>query len=278
MPPAELTASVLYAGIAMTRRMVDSGDGADDALRYLRQGNAFLMSLDFDLAFLRAREWGWDLFDGQESDAAAFRQTIENLILRAAPIWAVMLPRGRNKVREVLTDDARHCFTIAQLWGNEGDTVAWWDRVSGEVRYNVDLRRLQAGRRAEVKTLERERQLLTGTGYQPVWTAIEDNTAGYDIRSWRETGNDTGHSDRRWRPQYIEVKSSSHGEAIYLTRNEWELAAERHRHWEMDVWIGNSGSPLVLGFDEIRPHVPCDQGQGEWQDAKISVHLLSTED
>ena len=44
--------------------------------------------------------------------------------------------------------------------------------------------RLQIGRAAERRAMARERILLKETEMHPIWVAVDDNAAGYDIKSW----------------------------------------------------------------------------------------------
>ncbi len=229
--PHSLRATVLYAGVAIRQRMVAEEQSPDDALAYLRQGEAYYQSLDYGSANEMADEFGWDVFSSLPEERAAFQQTIDTWVRRSRPAWVGIVPLGRAKVLETLDENMRQCLTIGGLLDNDPDALRWWEALSSWARRDLADRLAALGRAAEERCLARERVLLAGTGHEPIWVAIEDNTAGYDVRSWRP--GDIAEERETWRRHYIEVKSSVGGEAIHLPRSEWEFAVNHPADWEL---------------------------------------------
>ena len=265
-----LRPTLVHAGIEIARQVRSSDCTVDDAIGYLRQGDATTTSFDFAGAVELADLAGWDVFSNSSVEAVAFQQTIELWARRRRPGWWDVLPYGRQKVIDVCSDNMRACFEVAGLLTTDPGILAWWDMMASEARQAADEELLLAGRDAELRSLEREQAYLAGTDRSPIWVAIEDNLAGYDIKSWRRTAEAAD-----WKEHSIEVKSGLRG-AIYLSAREWRYALRHRANWEMQLWA-ESGQPFVLTVELIEPHVPQDVGQGEWQSAKISVAALAAD-
>jgi hypothetical protein len=166
----------------------------------------------------------------------------------------------------------QQCLSIAGLLGNTPESLRWWDSLASWARRDLADKFAALGRAAEERCVDRERGILAGTGREPMWVAIEDNTAGYDVRSWRQ--GDIAEGRESWRRHYIEVKSSVGGEAIHLPRSEWEFAMNHPADWELQVWVGVATEPVVADLAMVRAHVPADLGDGRWESIKVPCAAL----
>jgi len=104
-----------------------------------------------------------------------------------------------------------------------------------------------------------------GRGWKRIDT-LEDNTLGYDIRSFDWSGD-------KIVTRLIEVKSSK-SDTIFITRNEWQNAAGAAPHYCFHVWKIPEARVLEYSVAAIMPHIPLDRGAGEWRE--VCVFLEAT--
>jgi hypothetical protein len=199
------------------------------------------------------------------------RHTISVLIERTTPWWRRLFVLGRDRVKSALDLNETQCFEAAGLFSDNpsADVRAWWDALQEAARSESDSKRLQQGREAERLTIEHETKRLSelGISNRPRWTALDDNTAGYDVHSF-----DKGPAEPIAR--LIEVKSCSRDpQEIFLTRNEWETAIQMAPNYHFHVWTLPDQRLIELTAEDIEKHVPTDRGDGRWQITRI---LLSS--
>lgn len=205
-------------------------------------------------------------------DACGFYQhCIEAAILSFQPVWGRIITLGRKKFSQKLSRDEMQCFRVAGLLEDPPAiaVIGWWDRVAAYARLQGDQARLARARRAEQLSFEHEvnRIRKLGIAAAPVWMAIEDNTAGYDIQSF-----DRGASEPVAR--LIEVKSTILSPLRFrLTRNEWETAKKYGSSYHFHIWhLDDQGSTLhERTVADIQPHIPTDNERGRWENAEIPV-------
>jgi SNF2-related domain/Domain of unknown function (DUF3883) len=102
-----------------------------------------------------------------------------------------------------------------------------------------------------------------------LWVAIEDNTVGYDVRSFDFAGEDLV-------PKLIEVKSTVVSPIqFFLTRNEWDNAVELGAAYHFHIWDMRKSPPVLYErtASQVAAHVPSDNLKGVWKLAQIPVHL-----
>jgi hypothetical protein len=204
-----------------------------------------------------------------DDTAGLFRDAIRGFIEETQPFWMRLSSWGRERVRAALSANEEQCFEAAGLFA-EVPSVAirqWWDELSRKARLSDDDRKLQQGRRAEQLTIVHESQRLAALGITNAvkWVALDDNAAGYDVQSY-----DEGIVEPI--AKLIEVKSTARdSREIFLTRNEWKTAIERVPHYFFHVWLFPEEELIEITPDELRMHIPSDQGTGEWQMTKVSL-------
>jgi hypothetical protein len=204
------------------------------------------------------------------------RQALARVVVAQRPQWAkrVLLGRARffNDMEKVDTE-VRRCFREAGLFDEDPghDVVHWWDCLTLELRGIQNFENLMQGRAAEQKSLEVERIKLKhfGIGLEPKWQAIDDNTVGYDILSYRP-GKDYPTN------LLIEVKSSSRNPpAVIISREEWKKAQEAQANFVFHVWDIRSNKLHEWTFDMIRNHIPFNKGEGKWTSVEVPLKALS---
>ena len=226
-------------------------------------------ALDFEAAYVLAETISPDVSTG---DGIRFYQhCIDGLILKERQIWAKIITLGRQKFTQKLSRDERQCFREAGLLLTPASLriIAWWDRITGEVRLAADLLRIARSRRAERLTLDHETKRLRELGIDrdPIWIAIEDNTAGYDVISY-----DLGPIEPLNR--LIEVKSTIASPLRFqLSRNEWNQACRFGERYHFHIWNLQTEPPQLFErtVADILPHVPTDNELGHWRIADIPV-------
>jgi hypothetical protein len=208
----------------------------------------------------------------QDLDFQRFlRSCISSIVRAQQPWWMPLVPKGREKVRAALNSNEEQCFEDAQLFSTfpDNDVIAWWDSLASEVRAIRQDANNHQGRIGEKLSLEYELRRLKSEGItiDPRWIALDDNSAGYDILSYKRGTVEPV-------AKLIEVKTCSRTVAkFFLTVNEWRTALERSNHYVFHVWLLPEQKLIEFSPDDIRQHVPIDRGEGEWQDALITMPL-----
>lgn len=265
-----LSASILYAGITLVRISAEFSEAIHDSLVRIRNGPATRSGFDYDEALQIGQEFGWELFSSSGDDRQAFRETILSVVSNVQPEWSQYIPFGREILRKNLEIDERQCFEIAGLFtSHDDDVVSWWDECSRIIRPLTDSAKLEIGRRGERLTFERELAVCVPQGLRPAWVALDDNTAGFDVRSWRP-------GERGWAdpiPIYIEVKSSEHSNRVFLTRNEWNFAVRHKNSWQIDFWSLRDVRCDHYRFVDVEPIVPVDSGSGRWETSSLLLSV-----
>jgi Protein NO VEIN, C-terminal len=195
------------------------------------------------------------------------RLQLKHAILAVRPPWSAMIPKGRYEAIKCFPKDIVQCFDEANLLcGHEEATVKWWDELAKAARGNLEDRKLEVGRIGERLSIEHE---FNRTGTKPNWSAIESNFLGYDILSVVDT---TNHEDLR-----IEVKTCDatiEDGCFYLTRNEW-LVAETSSQYLFHLWsLKPEPNLLTLLPSQLKAHVPCNNGSGEWDITIIPFSIV----
>jgi len=263
-----ISASKIYAGIKLRRVGVTGDTDIEPALTSIRVGEATERAFDYDGAIELAAKYSWDLFSDEQDPTLAFRQTIEAFVRKAQPSWLRLFPFGRDHVLGNISGNERQCFDIAGLAICNGpEVVSWWDRLADVARQDRDKRLIELGREGERKSIVFEQKLLSGTGLELHWVAIDDNNAGYDIRSWRAGGAGWGTPE----PKFIESKSASYTPRFFLSRNEWKFAERHQNSWELQLWVADRDTPVRLTHESLCPHMPMDGGHGQWRQVEITL-------
>lgn len=263
-----LSASLMYAGITIARIRNALNTDVPRAMLRIRNGPAALSSFDYDGAQAYADRLTWEVFSHHQDDVTAFRESLHTLIAVDVPTWCHLIPFGRDVLLRNLTDNEAQCFQIARLVDScDADVVVWWDRCAALVRRLDEPDLLSIGRTGERRTFEREQLLLAPHGLSPTWVALDDNTAGFDVQTWRPGGGGWG----ELRPWYIEVKTSGRQSRFFLTRNEWRFAQRHPDSWEVQFWLQEQADPICLSFDSVTQSVPADVGSGQWVTIEIVV-------
>ena len=208
-------------------------------------------------------------------DVGFYRICLASALLAELPEWAKLVTLGRGRfIRRLKTPeyrDVRSLFRQAHLLDEPPslDDIGWWDELQSHVRSRQDTERMARARRAELLSLDLETERCSALGIptKPIWMAIEDNTAGYDILSYAM--GEFGPLNR-----LIEVKSTIASPLrFFLTRNEWEQALVFGSSFVFHIWNLQVEPPALFEKKvcEVAPHVPKDNAKGQWKTAQIPV-------
>ena len=264
-----LTMAAYSAFVVLSRYLANNpGTPLAQAVAIIRQTNADSAVLDY-AGGTTIREIVNADMPGTNCKAA-LRHVARELIKAANPWWLRLVPYGRDKVKAALEQDQAQCLREAGLFDPfpEPNVIAWWDEIGATVRGAIDTERMLQARKAERWSFEYERRRLMelGIALEPEWVALEDNTLGYDIRSFDWSGD-------KIVTRLIEVKSSK-SDTIFITRNEWQNAAGAAPHYCFHVWKIPEARVLEYSVAAIMPHIPLDRGAGEWRE--VCVFLEAT--
>ncbi len=205
-----------------------------------------------------------------ESDA---RRRLRLLVLDHVevenPTWLHLAPAGRRETLLHAPPGVRQILVEAGLaYGDDEDTVAFWDGLASRARGFRDTSLSEIGRRGERLTVERE---TARTGRSPKWIALDSSSDGYDVLSTVSAVD----AQRLT----IEVKTSEQplsGAVFHLTRNEWETASESLNH-AFHLWDLSGRCPrlAVLAVPEAASHIPADSGDGSWESVAIPFRAFA---
>lgn len=265
--PARFRMSAFTAAIGIRRYLRDHpGTAIDEAVIALRRSDADFAGADFasGVELCQSLTDDVDLTDVP----ALIRHALSSLILTHDPWWIKLVPYGRQRLATALTKDELQTFRAAGLYDPQPsiDAIAWWDHIAAQARAVNDERQSEQGRQAELLSFNREINRLKTEGIElsPVWTALDDNGAGYDIKSYRKT--DYGLANL-----LIEVKSTTRKPPrIILTRGEWEAAKKYEAAYVFHVWRLPAEVLTIHTVCDIAPHIPDDRADGSWQAVEIA--------
>jgi hypothetical protein len=184
------------------------------------------------------------------------------------PPWFQLVPYGRRETLLQAPPSIRQVFVEAGLaYGDDQDTVRFWDALAARARGLRDGVLTEIGRRGERLTLQYERNR---TGVEPKWIALESSSDGYDVLS-RVSMFDT-------KRMTIEVKTSEQGTefaSFHLTRNEWVTALDSMAH-RFHLWAlaGSRCQIAVLTIEQVMAHVPDHKGSGVWETLSIPFSVF----
>jgi hypothetical protein len=204
-----------------------------------------------------------------------YRDCVMSLLTREMPTWAKLMTLGRGRfIKRLGGDDYRDIRSIFREAGlltdpPSLDDISWWDRLTSHVRFNSSADAIARSREAERLTLEAERTYLASEGIAdpPRWIAIDDNTVGYDVLSYRKSGESLANL-------LIEVKSTIASPMRFiLTRNEWEVADGAGEAYIIHIWDMTKAPPILhtRRTEDVRPDIPRDNERGRWKDVEIKL-------
>lgn len=213
--------------------------------------------------------------DAPSDNTLFYRDCVTSLLTREMPTWAKLMTLGRGRFLKRLSgDDYRDFRSIFREAGLLKDPpsledIAWWDKITSHVRFSSSADAIARSREAERLTLESEKAYLASEGIvePPRWIAIDDNTVGYDVLSYRKSGETLTNF-------LIEVKSTIASPMRFiLTRNEWDVADGAGDAYIFHIWDMTKNPPILhtRRTEDVRPHVPNDNERGRWKDVEIKL-------
>jgi len=208
---------------------------------------------------------------GQEIANLGYKQglllQLEDLILILNPPWGALLSKGRTEAKNFLPHDALQCFKECGLFEPlNQEIISFWDKLAIAYRNYTQKRLTEIGRQGEKLSFEYEWQR---TGKEPIWQSIESNLSGFDILSISDSNTIS--------KLQIEVKattSSINYAKIHVTKNEW-LTAINSLNYIFHLWLINETNQVFLvPVDNVRKHIPFNNGSGEWETVEIPFKKL----
>lgn len=210
--------------------------------------------------------------DYEANFSDSLRNALKQIILQNRPSWMYAIVFGRKEVLNNLADmpNIRQCFKSAHLFDDEPaeGIIEWWDELSQLIRAEKDAKKVQTGREGEKLSYDYEKKRLLQLDIQesPKWVALDDNTVGYDIKSYNPSPYGLNN-------KLIEVKScSTDNITIYLTRNEWNQAIKFQDNYFFHIWhLPTNTLKYELSAKEMEPYILQNKENAEWQILKITI-------
>jgi hypothetical protein len=197
------------------------------------------------------------------------RYQLKALIAVKKPTWVNLTVRGRNALRQYAPSAVVQCFDEAGLFDrDDNETVAWWDTLCQEIRGSRNRAMVDTGRDGERRSIAYEQRR---TGHPPVWMALNNADAGYDILSVVSA------EDRA--PLAIEVKASDRAwqsAAVHLTEHEWETLRSCQSA-VIHLWSFAARNALlaVVNVETVAIHIAENRSEGRWQEVVIPFQALA---
>jgi hypothetical protein len=197
------------------------------------------------------------------------------LFISSNQLLSRLAVRGREIMISNLSENEKQVFRNAGLLEESPseDVILWWNQIKAIGRQILNNDKVEQGLRAEYWTLliERERLQVEEIPNQPKLLSIENDSYGYDIRSFIRLDNEII-------PIKIEVKSFSKRSAphIYITANEWHVALEHDSIYFFYVWCMEDKSYKIFSVRELMGDIPINQGNGTWQTSFINIQTWNT--
>lgn len=270
LPFDRLFSMEAFEGLRTLRNMLATAPGTppDELVAIIINVEADAASLDLEAA---VELHGLVSEDTPADGYPFYRSCIKTLLVQGDHSWGRQITLGRGFFTRKLDRDKVSIFVQAGLMLDPPDdeVVLWWDETTAEVRFEADILRNARARQAERLTMDFEIEKLVKAGCEekPRWMSIEDNTVGYDVQSYTVT-------------QYglnrlaIEVKSSlANPLEFQVTKGEWRVATTMGEAYIFHIWDMRQEPPTlhVRTVEQVAPHVPHDQQDGEWKVARIPV-------
>jgi len=258
---------VLNALIALSDYTAEFDVAAERAARILVSGPVGTAGFDYTNALDIARRFPTLLLRG-EDHSSRLRQLVCEWIKCLRPSWGPLIPNGRNYLSAYLSRNEKQCFETAGLFDSPiTDQIhQWWTDIALFYR-SVRANELEAvGRIGEERTMRYETDRLVQLGRPdlvPTWMSVEDNTLGYDVRSYKVSQEGVS-------PLNIEVKSTRFlPVSFFLTKNEWKRASSAPDLHIFYVWYLPQDRLIEIRPDQLRPSIPVDIGGGNWESARF---------
>lgn len=191
-----------------------------------------------------------------------FKQTL--IELRRDLLWIAYLDEESLKEHDI---NLYRVTKNLRLWSRsmEKANLDFWNTLKSSGKYEDTDARLRAGRLAEEKTIEFEKNRLESFGFSDLsnevrWVSQDSDLHGYDVLSF------TGRGEHPLQKIQIEVKSVSHshrrGRYFFLSRNEFDQATVLQHSYFFYLWnVSNelNDKPVVVPAHLVLGRVP-DEG------------------
>lgn len=210
------------------------------------------------------------------SSVPAARIQFLSYIREFRPFWATSLTKGRKKSMTYVPEIIRDIFEQLQLYDSnkvltDKEVVSWWDEISTALYSSAQANNIKVGRIGERLSMLYEEYR---TGSSPVWVALEDNSAGYDLYSVQSNTDETS--------MCVEVKTcSSKDSNVHISKNEWRTADSKPPSaYVFHIWdISSINTPLlhIISPNVFKSHVPKNSGIGEWNDCVFKYPAIVKE-
>lgn len=266
-----LSMSILGGVLAISKYHHASGCPVTaDLISLLEKGLPGYGQFDYRSALELALALNWiDTDDPAIAWRDRLRSLVDVVVRTTPPPWRPLVPYGRAFALQEMDADSMKCLADAGLLDDSAEAQRWWDDIAAMERAELNDLKMLIGREGERLSIEYERRRLASLGrhdLEPDWVALQNNTAGFDIRSWVVGAGTVAELN-------IEVKASKTSPVlIHVTRHEWQRSLASP-HYVFHVWDVSERRLRVLSASEVAENAPQDRGTGEWQDFVVAINV-----
>lgn len=185
-------------------------------------------------------------------------------LLTQNPSWIFEIYKGIKIAKSSLSvpDNFKHIFKTFNLFDiTNKASIHWWDSIKDIRRSYEESRLTRIGREGEFLIIDFEKER---TGIEPEHISIDDDDAGYDIKSVKSKKDKSN--------LLIEVKNSTQREIrFFISRNEYLTCLMNKKSYKMYLLHTLKDSIVLYVFDHklLSKHVSKNIGLGRFESVQI---------
>jgi len=268
------TVGIIEAGISLSEELdMDTQASIQDIIRVKKETG--VLTEDYKNAESLILNYGETLFRNSGNFENLRKDILYTMIKVLNPPWKNILRQGRSLFFDYVNElhdggNIIQVFSYAELSDETEESVKWWKLISNLSDLEEFNNREKLGLEGEILTIKYEKKVLKelGIAKSPSHIAAVDNSAGYDISSWRNTEEGEVYE------VYIESKMSSlKPPRFYLTRNEYETSLIKSDKYCVYMWNTDQipgDEPQKFFTQWLQKNTPIDNGDGEWTEVLIN--------
>lgn len=185
-------------------------------------------------------------------------------LLTQNPSWIFEIYKGIQATKMSLSvpESFKDMFKTFNLFDiTNKSSVHWWDSIKNIRRNYEESRLTRIGREGEFLIIDFEKQR---TGAKPEHISIDDDEAGYDIKSIKSKKNQSD--------LLIEVKNTTQREIrFFISRNEYNTCLMNKNSYKIYLLHSLKDNKVLYIFDYklLSKHVSKNIGKGKFESVQI---------
>jgi len=273
----DFTIGIIEAGINLIEELeIDTERTVKDIIRVKKETNT--LTEDYKNAESLILDYGETLFKDDGKFQKLEKSILFNMISTLSPPWKSSLRHGRELFFSYIKEleeggNIYQVFLHAGLNDSSEETISWWKLIANLSNTANEDRKEMLGLEGEILTIKYEKDKLDELNidqklYKIDHIASYDNSAGFDVLSWRKNSNDEIYEIQ------IESKMSAREVSdFHLTRNEFDKSLSNQDTFCVYLWKKENiygDTPLKYDAKWLEKNTPKDQGTSYWSEVTIT--------